>query len=341
MTNPESTETAKDVPPAGAGVNAPKHDDNKSSVTSRGAKLVPYWNALKWIVAGIILVLAVDLSVRLLSDTLHPASDEPTPAVRQEWNLASADHEIIATAVAACSKIFNLAAQPVYIRAQLRLDVSPDGRSYRSYSLDRDSKPTSELVLSNFHRAAIYLSDSVARARAEAAGSARSNYSTMFWFQFAIVGIGAITTILISIKSISNSPQTGGVAKWYFGIGIAAIVFSSLGTAASALNSFYGPRENYLRTERSLSALRQLHSDIVAKVTSTVDAADPSNCPKSNPANKDDALGKQVQDWSAKYAAIVTAADNSTSTQSNTATQSGASSGGSSGAPASNPSIPK
>jgi hypothetical protein len=139
----------------------------------------------------------------------------------------------------------------------------------------------------------------------------------MFWFQFTIVGIGAITTILISVKSISNSGQSEFAGHWYFWIGIAAIIFSSLGTAASALNSFYGPRETYLKTERSLSALRQLHSDIVARVTSTTDTEHPENCPKSNPANKDDLYGKQVQDWSAKYGAIVTASDNSTTTQGN------------------------
>lgn len=238
------------------------------------------------------------------------------PAAVQEWGLASADHEIIATAVAACSKIFDLAVQPDYVRIQLRLDIAPDGRRYASVPRNPpDPKTLGVLVLTNFHRAAIYLSDSIARTRSESASNASANHSNMFWFQLAIVGIGAITTILISIKSISPSGQSEHSPNWYYWIGIAAIVFSSLGTAASALNSFYGPREAYLKSERSLSALRQLHSDIVARVTSTTDSEHPEKCPRFDPTNKDDPFGKQIQDWSIKFGAIVNASDTSASAQ--------------------------
>lgn len=245
------------------------------------------------------------------------------PATVQEWQLASADHEIIAMAVAACSKILDLESQPDFIRAQLRLDTLPDGRRNSVY-LNEPTKAAKDLVLSNYQRAAIYLSDSIKRGRVESATVATVNYSSMFWFQLAIVGIGAITTILISIKSIAptdNSPKVMNLSLW---VGILAIIFSSVGTATSALNSFYGPRESYLKSERSLAALRQLHSEIAAKITSATDAEHPEKCPKVDAANKDDPYGKQVQDWTTKLGAILNATDSGSSSSQST---SGAASG--------------
>jgi hypothetical protein len=242
-----------------------------------------------------------------------------SPAAAQEWRLATADHEIIAAAVAACSKIFDLGAQPDFVRAELRLDTLPDGR--RISSSDQQQKG-GNLVLSNYERAALYLSDSITRGRVESATSANLNYSNMFWFQIAIVSIGAITTILISIKSIApagNAPTAVSLSLW---VGILAIIFSSVGTATSALNSFYGPREAYLKSERSLAALRQLHSEIAAKITSATDTEHPEKCPKLNPANKDDLYGKQIQDWTTRLGAIVNATDSGSSSPQNASSSS-------------------
>ncbi|HXN67582.1 MAG TPA: hypothetical protein VN926_07995 [Bradyrhizobium sp.] len=238
-----------------------------------------------------------------------------SPAAVQEWRLATADHEIIAAAVAACSKIFDLGAQPDFVRAELRLDTLPDGR--RSSASDQQQKG-GNLVLSNYQRAAVYLSDSITRGRIESATNANENYSNMFWFQIAIVSIGAITTILISIKSIApadNAPTAVSLSLW---VGILAIIFSSVGTATSALNSFYGPRESYLKNERSLASLRQLHSDIAVKITSVTDAEHPDKCPKLDPAKKDDPYSKQVQDWTSKLGAILNAADSGSSSSQST-----------------------
>jgi hypothetical protein len=233
-----------------------------------------------------------------------------SPAATQEWRLATADHEIIATAVAACSKIFDLGTQPSFVRAQLRLDTPTESRRG---SVDGQQQKGSNLVLSNYQRTAIYLSDSITRGRVEAATSANANYSSMFWFQIAIVSIGAITTILISIKSIAPAGNSSAAMSLSLWVGILAIIFSSVGTATSALNSFYGPREAYLKNERSLAALRQLHSDIAAKVTSATDAEHPDKCPKLDPSKKDDPYAKQVQDWTTKLGAILNAADSGSS----------------------------
>lgn len=239
-------------------------------------------------------------------------SDVSVVAV-QEWQLARADHEMVAAAAAACSNIQDLDAQPDSIRAALRLDTLPNGdRGYFARKATEQKAAATPLVLSNYQRAVVYLSDSITRSRIESATTANLNYSSMFWFQLAIVGIGAITTILISIKSIApagESPSTNNLSLW---VGILAIVFSSLGTATSALNSFYGPRESYLKSERSLAALRQLHSDIVTKIASTT-LQPPDKCPKLDPKIKDDPYAKQVQDWNTRLGAILNATDSGSS----------------------------
>jgi hypothetical protein len=246
-------------------------------------------------------------------------------AAWQEWRMATADHQVIAAAVAACSRIYNLAAQPEYVREELRLDILPNGRRRRAPKTAPEQGPENSaamarkddagLEMSSFMRTAIYLSDSITRARIEAATTANASYGTMFWFQLAIVGIGALTTILISVKSIVPGGANAS-SKSSFVIGIFAIIFSSIGTGTAALNSFYGPRESYFKSERALSALRQLHSDIASHVTSAADSQDPKKCPTLNPANKDDPRAKQLADWTAKLGSIVNATDSGSSSPS-------------------------
>jgi hypothetical protein len=218
-----------------------------------------FWRVLRivGVIAGVVTTIAIGfllVSYGYDSFTGRNRRDYSDAAIR-EWQLARADHESIAAAVAACWNIQDLDVQPDFIRAALRLDTWPDGSRNRTFSASLEQKSSAgtatTLTVSNYQRAIIYLSDSIARSRAEAATNASLNYSSMFWFQLAIVGIGAITTILISIKSIAPTgelPTTNNLSLW---VGILAIIFSSLGTATSALNSFYGPRE--LSEERTLA----------------------------------------------------------------------------------------
>jgi hypothetical protein len=244
--------------------------------------------------------------------------------------LASADHKNVAESIAACSGIGTLAGQPAYIREELRLDILPDGRRFRSASVgdpnagepkDAASTAKGQIVfsMSNYARTAIYLSDATTRARIESANIAYFNHTTMLWFQWAIVIIGAMTTILISLKSIVPGDDT--LKKLSLQIGIAAILLSSIGTATSALNSFFGPREAYLKAERSLAALRQLHSDIAvqtAGIREPPSKQDRKECPTFDPAGKDDPLAKQVQDWKTKLNTIANASDSGSSSPSET-----------------------
>jgi hypothetical protein len=257
-------------------------------------------------------------------------SSERQDAASHEWRLASADHKNIAESVAACSGIGTLVGQPAYIREELRLDILPDGKRFQPASggdskagEPKDAASTSKgppvFSMSNYARTAIYLSDAITRARIESANNAYSNHSTMLWFQWAIVIIGAVTTILISLKSIVPGEDT--LKRLSLHIGIAAILFSSIGTATSALNSFFGPREAYLKAERSLAALRQLHSDVavqIAGIREPPGKQDRKECPTFDPAGKDDPLAKQVQDWKTKFNTIANASDSGSSSPSET-----------------------
>lgn len=254
-------------------------------------------------------------------------------AVAHEWRLASAEHKNIAEAVAACSGTTNFAVLPAAVRAQLRLDILPDGAkrgeeerktealketvALETRGFAAEPKGEASLFLSNYARTAIYLSDEITRSRIESANNAYVNHWVMVGFQWIIVFIGALTTILISLKSIMTADD--GAKAWSLRIGIAAILCSSIGTATSALNTFYGPREAYLKAERSLAALRQLHSDIAIQIGSIRESQGKKECPSFDPSNKEDALYKQVQDWKTKLGAIVNASDSGSSYPSETA----------------------
>jgi hypothetical protein len=106
--------------------------------------------------------------------------------------------------------------------------------------------------------AAVALSNDIARSRVDIASENTRDYITMLVLQWIFVGIGAITTILIAIKSTSTVRSHA-----YLAVGIAAIIFSSLGTATGTLISFYTPRVTYQRSSHALATLRGLHHQLV------------------------------------------------------------------------------
>ena len=205
-------------------------------------------------------------------------------AALQEWQTARADHQAIVFAVVPCLQMATLSDQPGPLSSELLLAVLPTGENQRPLTVNQDTSHM-PLKMTSFHRAAIYLSHAVARARVEAMGSAHDSYSRMQYFQIATVIIGAITTILISIKSTSIDNTRLSLL-----IGILAIIFSSVGTATSALNSFYSPREGYIKNQKSLSVLRKLHMDIATTVSSQ---AESETCTRMTEDNS-----KRVKEWS-------------------------------------------
>lgn len=242
-----------------------------------------------------------------------------------EERQARADHRNIAEAIAACSGIGSLEGQAPSVLEALRVPSRTTRKKLATaekYTVALGSSNSAGFALSNYARAAIYLSDSITRLRVEAAYSAVSNDKKMDAFQWAIVIFGAVTTILISFKSIMSNEEA--LKEWSRRIGFAAIICSAVGTATAALNSFYSPREAYLKAERSLAALRQLQSDMAVQIASTAvppdrqDSPDKTRCPLFAPDDKSGPLAKQVQDWKNKLDLIVNALDSTSAATSET-----------------------
>jgi Protein of unknown function (DUF4231) len=233
-----------------------------------------HWLALSLCSVAVIIVLVVMGTLKTVPPTQaesdmmkrEAALARLSTAALQEWQTARADHQAIVFAVVPCLQLATLSGQPGPLSSELLLTMLPTGENQRHLTANHDT-PYTTLKITSFHRAAIYLSHAVARARVEAMGSAHDSYSRMQYFQIATVIIGAITTILISIKSTSIDNTRLSLL-----IGILAIIFSSVGTATSALNSFYSPREGYIKNQKSSSVLRKLHMDIATTVSSQAES---------------------------------------------------------------------
>lgn len=162
-----------------------------------------------------------------------------------------------------------------------------------------------------FPRTIIYLSDAITLYRNQYATMAYSDSIDMDIMQKIVTFLGAITTILVSIKSGFNNNE-GTLKHVMIFIGILAIVFSAAGTAASSMVSFYAPRENYLRDSRTLAALDQLHAEIAAFATSLSKEA----CSFQLPADKMQKIEDKVQGWSNRLTSLINSADTTTAAQS-------------------------
>jgi hypothetical protein len=120
--------------------------------------------------------------------------------------------------------------------------------------------------LNSYQRSLVYLSDAISRARGDAAAALSKHSTRANWLQWASVIIGALVTILVSVKAIVPANNS-----WSTPVGVLAIVFSALGTACAGMIAFYGSGESVARTQRTLIQLRELHRDMAFAVVSTRD----------------------------------------------------------------------
>src|SRR5579863_443903 len=173
---------------------------------------------------------------------------------------ANNDHFNIALQFASCFPNVNFAwgsdGPPASVSVALMLGLMPSGEE--SWSSPTDDMPI--LKLTNFHREVLSMSRSLAALRTELAESAARSRANMVLLQISSIIIGAVTTILVSLKAMSDgTTQYKGV---FFAIGIFAIVFSAIGTAVAGMNSFLSPTDSYNRSERSLQQARQMQNDL-------------------------------------------------------------------------------
>jgi len=178
----------------------------------------------------------------------------------QELQRANEEHWYIALPLTRCFREIDLSDTqnvPGQVTVAFMLGQMPDG----SDSWGASAAHPPEFELTNYQRSVLLLSHSIARARAQLAAAADAAQTKMVRYQWCIVIVGALTTILVSIKSMSQ-----GQSRPYFVVGIMAVVFSAAGTAVSSMNSFDSPNASFVKTERGLVQLRQLHLDLALMV---------------------------------------------------------------------------
>ena len=217
----------------------------------------------------------------------------------KELIAANTQHFYIALPISHCTKDADLALHPPHptVRAKLLLFLQPDGQ-YRVWDKP-DGTKAPEINLTNFQNAVIYLSATISQARLQTAAVAADSKRWRTWVEWTLVLVGAVTTILISIKSIAN--ERTGV---YLTIGILAIIFSALGTAGASLNAFYAPGNSYLRSEKELGQLRLLHSDVAKYVASMSE----NICASIDLNKSEDVHAKEVKNFSTRLGDIMTSA---------------------------------
>jgi|SRR5262245_14931004 len=218
---------------------------------------------------------------------------------QREQGRAALDHATIVDLAAHCTPQSTL---PIIEVSHRLLTVAPNGpgADVTAFPYPEPGRRV-QLNTPSYLLAVLTLSNDIARSRVEIANQSVRDYVAMQVFQWALVIVGAITTVLIGIKSTSTVRSHA-----YLAIGIAAIIASSLGTALATLNSFYTPRLTYQRSSHTLASLRSLHVKLVESVTRQGGVCDTLGWPKDWKYTRIRAMADQ-------YAAIIDAAQADTS----------------------------
>jgi hypothetical protein len=181
------------------------------------------------------------------------------PPSSRELSAAMGQHFFMALPISKCfdADITKTNVSSTVI-ATLMLGLQPLGNhEWRSRGSFDKSDPEPSLKLTSFQTTVLVLSDAITRARMRFADSADVNKTRMESYQWVLVILGALTTIFISLKSILTDRAPGFIL-----IGILAVIFSALSTACSSMIAFYTPNDSYVRSDRALTQLRQLHNDL-------------------------------------------------------------------------------
>lgn len=248
-------------------------------------------------------------------DTRTPssaASDQSSGAqLSEEWRLANDDHIRVAAGLASCrdSADFRSAAgravyripfdvyqtshgTPPIVQAKAELPATASDAEHSGSSSGAFER------LDAYGGAVVTLSSAIAAKRVQLASAAKDAYWKMQTFEWVLVGLGAATTLLVSLKSMTDPP----IARWSTGIGIAALAFSATATAGATLNSFYHPRAIYLKDQHVLANLRRMHNDIA--ITAALRPRQDGRC--STIENDDDhGLKGNLSNWATSLQVII------------------------------------
>jgi hypothetical protein len=239
-------------------------DPDPAECSEAGPFDQPAWKVLKTTIGVAILIVALLLGGAgwQIYSTLK-TEDGLTATAYDEWASAKADHAGIVAIAGQCQPASTPLAHPLAVPASL-LTIIPNG--WRGKTLPTGMLPDPalsalKLEAPSYLLAAIILSNDIGRSRVAVAEDKVRDDAWMQVFEWALILVGAITTVLISIKSIASERCVTFTA-----IGIGAIIFSTLGTSIAAVNSFYSPRTTYEYDQRTLTELRNLHLQLATGI---------------------------------------------------------------------------
>jgi hypothetical protein len=165
----------------------------------------------------------------------------------------------------------------------------------------------------NVHRSLIHLSHDIWSDRYTLYQQTKSAYLTLQIATFVTIGLGLLTTVLVSL---SSTPFGQGATKGAITIRIFSIVFPALGTASAAVVAFYGPQAVWNQSNYALANLGQLHGQISSALWE-------NQCTDDTRSKISDDLKDSIKRWRTRYIEIQAVP--------NPNTQAGGSSSGSSG----------
>jgi hypothetical protein len=253
-------------------------------------------------IAIIFLVLAIFFalfgSVIFSSSSAPPRERGPG---RSEFRSGIIEHTAIVSAILRCHGIDDVNAIPEQQLPTLHI-LGNEPVSHQNYA---------PIKFSGTDIAIAYMSKEILDQRASISEQVSLSDDARFKWQAWVIGIGAISTILVSLTS-TRSDMKGPVIKT---IGILAIVFSAIGTASASLATFVGADLAYKNNKQTLEQLRALHSEVAAKFPAEymkvcdAPATKPGSGDGTNSVNDGisdkTALQNDLQKWSVRLYSIL------------------------------------
>ena len=161
---------------------------------------------------------------------------------------------------------------------------------------------------SSFYGSVAALNHAISDERLQYIRAAEDNGHKAGVFQILIIGIGALTTMVVSLRSMENLLGVSMIRCF----SIAAILLSALGTGAASLNSFYAPRETAVRQVRGLVQLKQLHQEIYVYISAERCNAKKEMLLDAEAGPSTDPRVRRILRWHAQLKQIVSGADGAT-----------------------------